>query len=206
MKKMNFTPVYSVPLWQTEYPDFDEHKELFLSVVKKYKEQNSTKVKPKSNVAGYESPDTLHHVEELRPLFEHICQIGLEACRDLNFIECDVALTSAWLNVNDSRQCMNNEHVHDRVFTGVFYLSAPEGSGKLSIRNPAINQMWDGCLLTKDKNQFTAESIKIEPEDGNIIFFPSYLPHYVETNNHDEERISISFSVIALPKGSINMN
>ena len=66
--------------------------------------------------------------------------------------------------------------------------------------------MWDGCLLTKDKNQFTAESIKIEPEDGNIIFFSFLSLHYVETNNHDEERISISFSVIALPKGSINMN
>lgn len=203
---MNFTPVYSVPLWQTEYPDFDEHKETFLSAVKKYKEQNLTKDKLKSNVAGYQSPDTLHHVEELRPLFEYICQIGIEACRDLDFIECDIALTSAWLNVNDSRQCMNIEHVHDKVFTGVFYLSAPEGSGKLSIRNLAINQMWDGCSLRKNKNQFTAELIKIEPEDGNIIFFPSYLPHSVETNNHDEERISISFSVIALPKGSIKMN
>ena len=51
------------------------------------------------------------------------------------------------------------------------------------------------------KNQFTGESIRIEPLEGNIILFPSYLPHSVETNNHDEERISISFNIIALPKG-----
>ena len=44
----------------------------------------------------------------------------------------------------------------------------------------------------------------IEPEEGSILFFPSYLPHSVTTNNHDEERISISFNVIALPKGSID--
>ena len=59
------------------------------------------------------------------------------------------------------------------------------------------------CSLTSQKNQFTGESIRIEPIEGNIILFPSYLPHSVETNNHDDERISISFNVIALPKGSI---
>ena len=51
---------------------------------------------------------------------------------------------------------------------------------------------------------FTKEPvIRIEPVEGNIILFPSYLPHSVETNNHDEERISISFNLIALPKGTI---
>ena len=37
---MNLMPIYSIPLWQSEYPEFDEHQEIFLSTVKKYKEQN----------------------------------------------------------------------------------------------------------------------------------------------------------------------
>ena len=197
-------PIYSVPLWQSEYPDFEEHKEVFLTAVKEYKEQNPTKETPRSNIAGYQSPDTLQGVEDLRPLFEYICQMGFKAVADLDFIDCDIALTEAWLNINDSRQCMNSEHVHGDIFSGVFYLSAPEGSGKLSLSNPGINRIWNGCRLAHQKNQFTAESIKIEPVEGNIILFPSYLPHAVETNDHDEERISISFNLIALPKGSIN--
>ena len=36
-----------------------------------------------------------------------------------------------------------------------------------------------------------------------IYHFISGLLHSVETNNHDEERISISFNLIALPKGTI---
>ena len=196
--------IYSVPLWQSEYPEFDEHKEIFLNAIKTFKEENPTKEIPRSNVAGYQSPETLHHVAELRPLFEYICQMAFRAAADLDFIECDIALTSAWLNVNDSRQCMNSEHVHGDVFSGVFYLQAPEGSGKLSLVNPGINRMWDGCKLVNQKNQFTGESIRIEPVEGNIILFPSYISHSVETNNHDEERISISFNLIALPKGSIN--
>jgi len=197
---MNLMPIYSVPLWQAEYPEFEEHKETFLSAVKDYKEKNPSK----ENVSGYQSPDTLQHVAELRPLFEYICKMAFKACAQLDFINCDIAITSAWLNINDSRQCMKSEHVHGDTFSGVFYLQIPEESGKLSISNPAINRMWGGCRLTSNKNEFTAESIKIEPVEGNIIFFPSYIPHAVETNNHDEERISISFNLIALPQGSIN--
>ena len=200
---MNLMGIYSVPLWQSEYPEFEEHKEIFLSAIRTYKEQNPTKETALSNVAGYQSPDTLHLVGELRPLFEYICQMGFKACADLDFIDCDIAMTSAWLNINDSRQCMNSEHVHGEVFSGVFYLSAPEESGKLTIANPGINRMWKGCSLVNQKNQFTGETIKIEPVEGNIILFPSYIPHSVETNNHDEERISISFNLIALQKGTI---
>jgi len=198
---MNLMPIYSVPLWQSEYPEFEEHKEIFLNAIRTYKEENPSA--NRSNVAGYQSPDTLHSVKELNPLFEYLCQMGFKACADLDFIDCDVALTSAWVNINDSRQCMNLQHVHADVFSGVFYLQAPEESGKLVISNPSINQMWDGCHLTSQKNQFTGETIRVEPVEGNILLFPSYLPHSVETNNHDEERISISFNLIALPKGSI---
>lgn len=198
---MNLMPIYSVPLWQSEYPEFEEHQELFLNAIRTYKEQNPSI--QKSNIGGYHSPETLQGVEELRPLFEYICQMAFKAVADLDFIECDIALTEAWLNINDSRQCMNNVHVHAEVFSGVFYLSTPEGSGKLVLQNPAINKIWKGCSLTSQKNQFTGESIRIEPIEGNILLFPSYLLHSVETNDHDEERISISFNIIALPKGII---
>lgn len=201
---MNLMPIYSVPLWQSEYPEFEEHKELFLDTIRTYKENTPAKETARSNIAGYQSLSTLQGVKELRPLFEYICQMGFKAVADLDFIDCDIALTEAWLNINDTRQCMNSEHVHGEVFSGVFYLKSPEGSGKLVLQNPAINRMWKGCYLTSQKNQFTGESIRIEPVEGNILLFPSYLPHSVETNNHDEERISISFNLIALPKGMID--
>ena len=202
---MNLMPIYSTPLWQSEYPNFEEEKETIFKALEEYRNQTPTKETPRSNIAGYQSPSTLQtSVDELRPVFEYICQMAYKAIADLDFIDCDIAITEAWLNVNDSRQCMNGEHVHGDVFSGVFYVQAPEGSGKLAIVNPGINRMWKGCQLVSQKNQFTGESIRIEPVEGNIILFPSYIPHSVETNDHDEERISISFNIIALPKGSIS--
>ena len=201
---MNLMPVYSTPLWQSDFPDFEKYKDHFLSAVRKFRQEHPADDR-RSNVGGYQSPKILHHVEELKPLFEYICQMGYQANDDLDFIECDIAITGAWLNVNDSRQCMNAEHVHSDTFSGVFYLSAPEESGKLCLVNTGINPMWDGTELANRKNQFTSGTIKIEPEEGDIILFPSYLRHSVETNNHDEERISISFNLISVPKAEMEL-
>lgn len=199
---MNLLPIYSVPLWQSEYPDFEDHKDTFLTVVKDFQKENPSKEVRRSNVHGYQSPSTLQRVPELTPLYEYVCQMAFKAVSDLEFIQkCDIAIVQAWLNVNDNRQCMNSQHVHGGVFSGVFYLKAPEGSGKLVLSNPAINNMWEGCYLTENKNQFTGECIRISPTEGSILLFPSYLPHSVETNDHDEERISISFNLTVLPTG-----
>ena len=71
---MDLMPIYSIPIWKSEYPEFEEHKEFFLNTIREYKEQNPTT--RRSNIAGYQSPITLQKVEELRPLFEYICQMG----------------------------------------------------------------------------------------------------------------------------------
>ena len=200
---MNLMPIYSTPLWQSELSEFEELKEDFILATEEFRKDNPTVSKPKSNVFGYQSPATLQQNHTFAPLFEYICQMAFKACADLDFDDVDIAITGAWLNVNDSRQCMNHEHIHGDVFSGVFYISAPEGSGKLVIQNPAINKLWKGCGLAQQKNQFTGEVISIDPVEGSIILFPSYISHSVETNDHDEERISIGFNVIALPKGTL---
>ena len=139
----------------------------------------------------------------IHPFLHYAGEIVIKAAEDLGFIPIDVALTSVWFNINDSRQCMNAEHTHGDTFSGVFYLKAPEGSGRLVLQNPGINRLWQGLSLVERKNQFTGEKISIAPVEGNIVMFPSYLPHWVEPNDHDDERISISFNVICLPEGSL---
>ena len=198
---MNLLSVYTTPIWESTYPEFSEHKSLFLDVVKKYKEENPSE--EDSNIFGYQSPKTLQTIPELSPLYQYVCEMAFKAIVDLEFIDCDIALTSAWLNVNDTKQCMNGEHIYDDVFTGVFHLHIPEKSGPMVIKNQAINPMWKGCKLRSNKNQLNAETIRLNPGEGGIVLLPAYLPYYVEPNDHDEERITISFNIIALPKGTI---
>ena len=201
---MELVTIFSTPVWMSSLPDFEEQKENFISCVRNFRDQNP-QGDNKSNVAGYHSPATLQGEQELAPLFQYACEMAMEAVKDLNFIDCDLFLTNAWVNFNDTRQCMNSDHIHGETISGVFYLNVPPESGKIVLSNPGINRLWSGLQLVKEKNQFTGEMMRIEPEEGSIILFPSYLPHSVETNNHDEERISISFNLIALPQGSMGV-
>ena len=201
---MELAPIFSTPVWMSVLPDFEDHKNSFLTCVRNFKERNP-QGEHKSNISSYQSPSTLQGEEELRPLFQYVCEMAIQAVQDLNFIDNNIFLTHAWVNFNDSRQCMNCEHIHGEVFSGVFYLKAPPESGKLVLTNTGLNRLWSGCELIKEKNQFTGESLRIEPEEGSIILFPSYLPHSVETNNHDDERISISFNLMVLPQGQFAM-
>ena len=195
---MEITSIYSVPFWQTEYPKFEEEKQIILDTCRRYRQKNPIS-EYRSNVAGYQSPKFLHSQEELKGLFEYICYAANKASEDLNFIERNIFITGSWVNINDTRQAMNTSNVHGDVFSGTLYVKCPEGSGKFLITNPGINMMLMGCDLCRDKNEFTGETVKIKPEEGKIFIWPSYIPHSVETNNHDEERISISFNIIALP-------
>lgn len=197
---MELLSIFSTPVWMSVYPDFEEQKETFLTCVRNFKNKNP-QGEQKSNIAGYQSPFTLQGEEELRPLFQYVCEMAMQAVQDLNFISNNIFLTHAWVNFNDTRECMNSEHVHGEVLSGVFYLKVPSGSGKFVLSNPGLNRLWSGISLVKEKNQFTGEMMRIEPEEGSILLFPAYLPHSVETNAHDDERISISFNLMVLPEG-----
>lgn len=202
---MNSTTIFSAPIWQTEYPEFEENNAQFIQAIRDLKEKDPEGMS-KSNLFGYQSSDKIHEEDErIHPLLHHVGQMVVKAAEDLNLIPVDVALTSVWFNINDTRQCMNAEHVNGDTFSGVFYLKAPEGSGKLVLQNPGINKLWQGLSLIEKKNQFTGEKISITPVEGNVIMFPSYLPHWVEPNDHDDERISISFNAICLPEGSLGV-
>lgn len=196
---MNINQIYSTPVWESEFPLFNEHIDTFIQAVRKFKQENPESVQ-KANINGYQSPINLTTVQELVPLYDFIAQLALKANFDMQFVNCDVYLTAAWVNFNDSRSAIIFEHAHHDTYSGVFYLKAPKGSGKLSIINPGMNRLWQGTMLIDKKNKFNADVLRLDPEEGHVWLWPSYLIHRVEPNEHDEERISISFNVISIPK------
>lgn len=196
---MQLQPLATVPIWESELPNFNKHQSNFIETLKILRDQEPTGVQV-SNISGYHSQSNLQQYEELRPLFDYIGAMAKQACHDLNFVDCEVYVTTAWSNFNDNRSCMNVEHVHGETFSGCFYLQIPPESGKLVIHNEGINRMWQGCGLTKEKNAYTVETIHLQPREGQILMWPSYIPHSVTTNNHDLERISVAFNIIAVPR------
>ena len=72
---MDLTSLYSVPLWNSEYPEFEEHKEIFLLRLKnlEIKTQMGMKIE---NQHRWLSISNTSSCKEFRPLFEHICQMS----------------------------------------------------------------------------------------------------------------------------------
>ena len=97
-----------------------------------------------------------------------------------------------WANISNPKG-FNIEHNHPGSFiSGVFYLKVPKNSGKIIFRDPRPIPDWNG-----DSFFFHALSCNtpIEPKEKMLLLFPSWLYHRVETNNSNEERISISFNI-----------
>lgn len=200
---MNIIQIYSTPLWEFSLPNFKDHQTTFLQAARNFRAANPDGVQ-KSNLGGsYQSPMTLTKEPAFSPLFDFVAQMGLKAAFDMQFVNIDIYLTAAWVNFNDCRSAVNYDHVHQDTFSGVFYLKVPERSGKLVLTNPGMNPLWQGAMLADQKNKFNADKLRLEPVEGHIFLWPSYLPHGVEPNDHDDERISISFNVICVPKGQL---
>lgn len=196
---MNLVQLFSTPLWQSNLPDFEAHKDNFTKCVNEVRENDPTG-RALSNINGYQSQGNLTNLPELAPIFEFACQMGLKAAFDMQMVDCDVYVTAAWANINDSRAHFNFPHSHTDTFAGTFYLKVPENSGSIVFKNPGLNQQWQGAMLKDKKNKFIGESLKIDPTEGSVLIWPAYLEHGVMPNQHDEQRISISFNLICIPK------
>jgi len=188
--------LYAVPIWNSTYPFFDESKELIADSFSEFQKNNPESLTP----YGYRSPKTLQLFVKLRPLFEHFCSVGFDACKDLNFTPCNLGISEAQLHINDLN-FTSLEKSQDSVFSGIFDFSFPEKGGNIRILNPSINRSWRGSQLVTKKDHYTSELMKIEPKSGNLLLFPSYLQHYVEPSNlnGDSDRVFITFNMMAMP-------
>ena len=185
---------FAVPIWQEMLPNFAIKKDSLLRAVEDFVAKNPNS-ENKTNYRGYQSTPMLQTVPEFAELFNFVCAMSVKAAVDVGLQYKNITAIG-WANINNTRHAMNRQHIHDDVFSGIFYIHAPAGSGNLSIVNPGMNCMWKGFNLPKTTNQYNSDAVLFAPVEGNFLLWPSYLPHSVDTNNHDESRISIAFNIL----------
>ena len=50
------------------------------------------------------------------------------------------------------------------------------------------------------QTEFTAEEVRMRPEEGRIYIFPGWMEHGVDVNESERDRVSIAFNVLASPQ------
>lgn len=109
------------------------------------------------------------------------------------FPPCDLRIEKAWINIagNGAYQELHDhlQYLNNRLFSGVLYIKAGKNQGHLQLRNPI--KPYAHCMLPSG----VFDDCVIEPRDGLLVCFPSWMSHCVGTNTTEETRISIAWNV-----------
>lgn len=163
--------------------------------VKKIQENDPNGLK-KSNFGGWHSKNFDINEGVPNKFSKSILPYINEALVDMNWDlnKQNVKITSMWSIIN-KKQAINERHIHGNNFiSAAYYVKAPKNCGNIIFYDPRSAPSFNHPI-TKEPNKINATTQSIEPRDGLLVLFPSFLHHSVEPNFSNEERVVISFNI-----------
>ena len=156
-----------------------------------------------TNVGGYHSSAiNLEKEKGFKCIYDYINECMEVILFENNYKpKLGILSSHGWVNINRKGD-FNREHVHpDCHWSGVYYVKTPANCGELRFHNPiaASSMVKSGHLLNLTSSNintsFFLNSIPLDPYEGSILIFPSWLFHSVDPNRSNYDRISISFNI-----------
>ena len=198
MSNIRIHKFFPVPVFEQKlenYKELNPQLENFIYDLKK----NDPEGQKRSNAGGWHSP--FFNINESEPVKKLISSftkslpeimtehMGWRINKD------KITILDMWSVVN-KKNTFNVQHSHpNSLLSAAYYVKAKKNSGNIKFFDPKEMKTMYHPPIQKF-NEISAEIIKIEPEEGKLLLFPSYLNHAVEENLSDEDRIVISFNLV----------
>lgn len=193
---------FPTPIWIVNLAGMDnlnrrlEQPLLAMELETRKSAANFSEMYPNGYTTFYDHPDlfAIPPFDELaQKIFIAVASYAGERGYDMS--KRRLAMHSMFGNVQFENSLHAMHHHPNSTFSGVYYVSAPEGSSKLRFRDPSIlarmaEPTIDQCNAT------SAEVIDFDPIEGRLVIFPSYLEHEVLLNRSKKPRIAISFNIV----------
>ena len=148
----------------------------------------------RTNIKGWHSDTNMNELPEYAKLVDMLYS-AQRTIYDQEYYESEPCLGNMWANINPPGGS-NRAHIHpNSLWSGVYYVKAPQNSGQLKIEDPR-----SVALMTRPKQKDVPKPDRLlrehhyEPKTGRLIMFPSWLNHCVDPNNSNDIRISVSFN------------
>lgn len=181
---MRIENLFSTPLW-IEQLNLDNGR----LASKVYDIESKHKSLEVSNRGGYQSPVGLEDEEFIQAVKSHTPR------REDKPIGVDDIDVFNWININrKGHYNTRHTHVDSNIFlSGVYYIKVPKDSGRIRLYDPrgVLQQSMTDHVYFNDGNEYNYVNII----DGLIIYFPSWVEHDVESNDTNEDRISVAFNL-----------
>ena len=190
-----FTRAFSVPFRKSNYS-----KELY-AMRKCFQDCDAYSGKENFSRMGdsIRTKDNLHTLRGFEYLTHWIEKEAFEFGKYTFGLTSTLSINSMWGTINSKTSHWNMVHTHPEcLISGVFWLSTPIGSGDFVFMNPTNIDWWTQRLFNTEKlesNSYSGTYLKINAKEGQCLIFPSYVPHMVEPNTTEVNRISISFNI-----------
>ena len=150
---------------------------------------------PLARGQGWQSTQKLHELGEFSDLVASVRRLVAGILRFLRVGQDDVEITGCWATVL-APGAAHKLHTHPNNFlSGVYYLRTHAGADAINFHDPRSQT----AILRPPVVELTAEStdqVVVRVKDGTLLVFPAWLPHSVDQNASDHERISVSFNVM----------
>ena len=106
----------------------------------------------------------------------------------------NIRISEMWAIINKEND-FNVLHIHPNCYlSSAYYVKAKKNCGKFEIENPNLAKRHSFPEIAFI-NELNIEVASIDVSEGDLLLFPSYLPHKVGKNESGEDRIVISFNV-----------
>jgi len=197
MKNSEILKLFTEPVFKYKFNEFEELNKELSEYIYKLQENDKEGVK-RSNKGGWHSQNfQLTDTNSIQYKFGvKLQEYIINAFQNLGWkVENkNIRISEMWAIINKNDD-FNVLHTHPNCYlSSSYYVKAKKNCGKFEIENPNIAKRYSFPEIAVI-NELNLEVASIDVTEGDLLLFPSYLPHKVSRNESGEDRIVISFNV-----------
>ena len=181
---------FSVPLIKTSLPEV--LKNIDLRYVKNIKKRNSSGY---LNINCSQSDQVLDDpkLSELKDAISNEIDMAARGALGLKG-QNSLKISCSWTNYAEKGKG-HTKHIHrNSVISGVFFIDVEKSVPWIKFDNPLPS--WYGEWEREFYNPINGFGYDLPVSNGDLVFFPSWLVHYVPVNTTNHTRITLSFDTI----------
>ena len=186
---------FPTPVWTLQLENYQPINEQMYKFIKINQSKDQEGIS-KSNIKGWHSKD--FNMQEIEPknFIKFILPAIEQVITDMNWEKQkqSININNMWAIINTGGSA-NLRHQHgNSTISGAYYVRAPKNSGDIVFYDPRPAPVYT-YPKALNPNLLNAQVNGINPKEGALVLFPSYLDHSVNENLSNDERIVISFNI-----------
>lgn len=154
--------------------------------------EKTGKGQKRSNRGGYQTLPWLCFEQEcMDDRIQELKNVIIESFKEVFPPQFTGSWYQLWGSMNRHND-YNDLHTHGNSdISGIYYVRTPKNCGRLVFKDPRPAAEFNSFIYKLSST--SGDMYQIDPTEGMIIFFPSYLAHMVRPNESKEIRANFNF-------------